>query len=354
MLFHTILLKNGNCDIYLENDNLNCIGKVAREKVVGKNTIIISDSNVSPLYSENVKRTLEANGFTVSVAVIEAGEKSKTIFTVNDLYKGLYKANISRSDIIIALGGGVVGDIVGFVAASYLRGVAYIQVPSSLLAMVDSSIGGKTGVDLPFGKNLVGAFYQPKAIITDISLLKTLPNNFYIDGLAEVIKYGCIKDISIFNALEGNVDNDVLFNVIKKCILIKSGVVERDEFDLGERMLLNFGHTFGHSIEKCQNYVGLSHGRAIAIGMVIASKIGEELKVTKKGTTERIIKLLEKCNLPISVDIKAEKLFEAIGADKKRLNNVLNFIFLEEIGVSIIHKMTIDELMDAYLRRYNE
>ncbi len=350
MLFHTISLKNGNCDICLENDNLNFVGKVAREKVVGNNAIIISDSNVSPLYSEQVKISLEANGFNTSIAIIEAGEKSKTVFTVNNLYVKVNKANITRSDIIIALGGGVVGDIVGYVASSYLRGVPYIQVPSSLLAMVDSSIGGKTGVDLPFGKNLVGAFYQPKAIITDVSLLKTLPEKYYIDGLAEVIKYGCISDKTIFTALEDYNEKDVLQDIIKKSILIKSGVVQRDEFDLGERMLLNFGHTFGHSIEKCQKFVGLSHGKAISIGMVIASKIGEELGITNIGTTNRIIKLLDKFNLPTSIDIPKEKLFEAICADKKRLNNVLNFILLEEIGTSVIHKLSINDLRNVYKR----
>jgi 3-dehydroquinate synthase len=350
MLFHTINFSNGTSEIYLENDILNKAGEIIRSQIKGNNAVIVSDSNVAPLYGKTLIQSLEKEGFTVSLAKIKAGEQSKTMNTVLWLYGQFNNAKISRSDVIIALGGGVVGDITGFSAATYLRGVPYFQIPTSLLAQIDSSIGGKTGVDLEFGKNLAGAFYQPKGIITDANVLKTLSPKYLADGLAEAIKYGCIKDSELLEEIENGVSYDKLGNIVKKCILIKSRVVEADEHDLGERMILNFGHTFGHAIEKCLNFDGYSHGEAVAIGMVIAAKISMLLNLISKDDVQRIKNIIKANNLPISTDIPKEKLFEAIMVDKKRLDNAMNFIVLKRVGDGRIYKTSIKELLSLYER----
>lgn len=350
MAFHTIGLPSGNIEIYLENGILSSIGSIAAQKVTGRTAVIVSDSNVAPLYGEAVQNSLKESGFNTSVSVIQAGEKSKNINTVNMLFDDFYKASLSRFDVVILLGGGVTGDTGGFAAASYMRGISYIQVPTSLLAQIDSSIGGKTGVDLPYGKNLVGAFYQPLAIVIDPAVLITLPELYLADGMAEAVKYGCIRDYSIFESIEKGLTKGEMTQMIKKCVLIKAKIVENDEHDFGERMLLNFGHTFGHAIERCTDYSVFTHGQAVSIGMIIAAKIGEELGVTPKSTAESLKNVLTNCGLPVEFQINAELLFSAIMADKKRENNIINFILLNEIGNAIIHKIKPDELRAVYER----
>ena len=351
MPFHTIKLKN-NVDIYLEKNALQYIGDICAKSVSGRRAFVVSDTNVSSLYFDFVKHNLEKSGFEVGSFFFEAGEERKRLSTVEQIYEALYNSKITRTDIIIALGGGVVGDLTGFAAATYLRGISYVQVPTSLLAQIDSSIGGKTGADLPFGKNLVGAIYQPDTIIIDTFLLKTLPEYYFTDGLCEIIKYAYIKDSAIFNLINKEITEDILTEIIKKCVLIKSLVVENDEHEKGERMILNFGHTFGHAIEKCMNFTGIGHGSAVAKGMYISLKIGEELGITKEGEAKRYLELCNTVRLNPFTDIKADDLFAAMIGDKKRQGSSINFILIEEMGKAVIHKTTIDELSKIYNRLF--
>ena len=252
---------------------------------------VVTDSNVGPLYASLLRESLENAGFSVAMLM-------------GTLYDGLATAGLTRSDALIALGGGVTGDMGGLAAATFLRGIPFIQIPTSLLATVDSSVGGKVAVDLSGGKNLVGAFYQPKAVFIDPDLLKTLPVRYLHDGLAEVIKYGCIMDKELFVMLEKiQSDEELLTHVdeiIEICCNIKARIVEHDEFDTGERMLLNFGHTLGHAVEKTFHFDRYSHGEGVGIGMVLLTRQSEELGLTERGTADRIAALLQKFQLPIA------------------------------------------------------
>lgn len=332
-----INLKTANrvTQIYAEAGAVEKLGELAAELVKGRRAAIVSDSNVAPLYLEHVKELLSTSGFSCGGIVVPAGEASKQPNKLLELWSEFNKLGITRQDVIIALGGGVVGDLAGFAAATYLRGCPIIQVPTSLLAMVDSSIGGKTGIDLPFGKNLAGAFHQPVAVITDSNMLETLPQNRYTEGMAEVIKYGCISDAELFAGLEcGSVGAE---EFVARSIAIKAGFVERDEFDLGERMLLNFGHTVGHAIEKNMGFGGISHGEAVAIGMVVAARLGVSLGVTPASIPDRLVGVLKRYGLPVSTAFSAEELAEAICSDKKNLANKLHFVLLENIGKGVLY-----------------
>ena len=253
----------------------------------------------------------------------------------------MLKAQISRTDLIVALGGGVVGDLAGFVAATYLRGIKFVQIPTSILAQVDSSVGGKVAVDLPEGKNLVGAFYQPQMVLIDPDVLDTLPERYVIDGMGEVIKYGCIKNAALFDELEscGSYEKlkERMTEVIAACVDIKRVVVENDEFDFGERILLNFGHTLAHAIEQYYHYERESHGEAVAIGMYQITRIAEEKGLTKEGSAERIRKVLESYGLPVEANIPMCELTDAMKLDKKNLNNQLKVVLLREIGDSYVY-----------------
>jgi 3-dehydroquinate synthase len=254
------------------------------------------------------------------------------------LYAAFNEFSVTRSDLVVALGGGVVGDLAGFAAATYLRGVPLLQVPTTLLAQVDSSVGGKTAIDTPFGKNLVGAFYQPSAVIIDPSVLRTLPRSTMNDGMAEVIKNGCIKDAMMFDSIESGIVNLEL--IIERCVRIKTSVVANDERDKGERMLLNFGHTIGHAIEKVTGYNRYTHGQAVAIGMVAACAMGEKLGVTRPGTSARVRSLLEKFSLPVRSDLPIQDIRDAIRSDKKTFSDTVYFILLREIGEGVLYPMS--------------
>jgi 3-dehydroquinate synthase len=258
----------------------------------------------------------------------------------------MLEAKISRSDAVIALGGGVIGDLAGFAAASFLRGVKFIQIPTSLLAQVDSSVGGKVAVDLPEGKNLVGAFYQPSLVLIDPAVLNTLPPRFVNDGMGEVIKYGCIKDESLFQTLEGYGSFAALKGhlpeIVKRCVDIKRIVVEHDQFDTGERMLLNFGHTLGHTIEQYYQYGRESHGEAVSIGMYQLTLLSELEGLTEKGTAARILNMLNAYGLPFKSGLPMDALIGAIKLDKKNLENRLNIVLLHGIGDSYVHPVSID------------
>ena len=289
---------------------------------------ILSDSNVWPIYGDILTNLLSDHAIANDHFVLSAGESSKNIENYFCILNFLSQNQYTRSDCIIALGGGVVGDLAGFSAATYLRGIPYIQVPTTLLAMVDSSVGGKTGIDLPAGKNLAGAFYQPKAVICDTDLLHSLPKAIFRDGCAEVIKYAMLYDPLLFAHLEERgMDFDREW-VIARCIDWKRQAVEQDEFDQGSRMLLNLGHTIGHAIEHCSDY-SISHGQAVAIGMSIVSR------ASHCPDSNRMVGLLEGFGLPTSVDYSAETLSSAALSDKKRRGNAINLIIPKTIGQCI-------------------
>ena len=333
-------LKEKSYPIYIDSGLLKCANERIKEVFRGKKIMIISDDIVYSFYGEMLKETLEKD-FEVYNTIIPHGEESKTFQTLPMVYDKLLEAKISRTDLVIALGGGVVGDLAGFVAATFLRGIDYVQIPTSILAQVDSSVGGKVAVDLSKGKNLVGAFYQPKMVLIDIDVLNTLPERYISDGLGEVVKYGCIKDTKLFEKLESygsfeNLKKDIL-DVIYSCVNIKREIVEMDEFDRGERLLLNFGHTLGHAIEQYHEYKKESHGEAVAIGMYQLTKIAEEKELTKSGQADRIKKVLEAYGLPVCSEIPLYELTEAMKLDKKTLNNQLKIILLSEIGEAYVY-----------------
>jgi 3-dehydroquinate synthase len=312
-----------------------------QEQYDGKRILIISDDQVFPLYGNDLESSL--NTFAAcSHLTLPHGEPTKDFQTLPKVYDALLDARLSRSDLIIALGGGVIGDLAGFAAASFLRGIPFIQVPTSLLAQVDSSVGGKVAVDLARGKNLVGAFYHPQMVFIDPDVLYTLPEHFLRDGMGEVIKYGCIKDASLFARLESIPSYETLLTqipgIIADCVDIKRQVVEADQFDKGERMLLNFGHTLAHAIEQHFHYQRESHGEAVAIGMYQITKIAEEKGLGSPGTAERIRKILEQYQLPAQAQLPLGDLLEAIKLDKKNLDKNLNVILLRKIGNSYIHQ----------------
>lgn len=339
-------LKDRSYPIIIEKGLINRVSEEIRKVYKGKKIFIITDDNVNKYYGGKISGELKKNDFEVKLLALKPGEETKNFNTLPIVYNELLDFNLTRSDLIIALGGGVIGDLAGFVASTYLRGVDFVQIPTSLLAQVDSSVGGKVAVDLERGKNLVGSFYHPKCVLIDPEVLNTLDNRFFIDGMAEVIKYGCIKDKQFFDYLEKMENNQQLINnmevVIHKCCDIKRQVVENDEKDKGERMLLNFGHTLGHAIEQYYNYTKYSHGEGVAIGMYVISKISEEKGLTKKGTSQRIKDILVKYNLPYELDVNIEETLEAINLDKKKLGNDLNVIILKEIGNSEIYKTTAE------------
>ncbi|WP_099204210.1 3-dehydroquinate synthase [Scatolibacter rhodanostii] len=332
-------------DVYIENDILQRVGSiVASVREPGTKVLIVSDTHVFPLYGAIVDRELKESGFKTYRFIFDAGEPSKKIQTVYKIYEMMAENNFTRKDIILTLGGGVAGDMGGFAAATFLRGIGFVQVPTSLLAQVDSSVGGKTGVDLPFGKNLVGAFHQPLVVIADPKTLSTLPKYYFNDGMGEVIKYGCISDKNLFAKLKKGIDISDMTSVIARCIELKKEVVEEDTKDIGRRMILNFGHTFGHGIEKLNNFEGIAHGEAVGIGMVIAAQIGEKLGVTASGTTEEIIGILKQYSLPTECSFSKEDLIHSTMLDKKSLGDSLNLILIDQIGESNIYQTTREEL----------
>ena len=334
----SVNLGENSYPIYIENGILSKCGEYLPQVFHGKRIMIVSDDHVFPLYGETVLSSLKE--YECHTLVLPHGEPTKSFQSLPRIYSALLEAKLSRSDLIIALGGGVIGDLAGFAAASYLRGISLVQIPTSLLAQVDSSVGGKVAVDLPQGKNLVGAFFQPKMVLIDPVALDTLPPHFINDGMGEVIKYGCIKDVSLFDTLCSHSSfgdlKDELPSIIARCVDIKRIVVEADQFDTGERMLLNFGHTLAHTIEQYYHYERESHGEAVGIGMYQITKMAEDKGLTAKGCAEKIKKALDIYGLPSSCGLSVSELTEAIRLDKKNLNGNLNLILLHDIGDSYI------------------
>lgn len=337
---HVNLAEN-SYDIQIQAGLLDDIAAPLSRVYRGEKVFVITDKNVDAHYGEKVMASLTKAGYTAEKLVLEPGEATKAFSTMPDVYTAMANAKLTRKDLVLTLGGGVVGDLGGFAAATYLRGLPFVQVPTSLLAQVDSSVGGKVGVDLPQGKNLVGAFYQPKAVFIDPNSLQTLSDRFFKDGMAEVIKYGCIANETFFSELEVLATRsramEVMPHIIATCVDIKRQMVEQDERDMGLRMLLNFGHTIGHAVEKCHNFADYTHGEAVAIGMVEMTKRTERHGITQAGTAARIERLLTRFGLPVC-DEQADftRIAEAVTMDKKNLGKTLKIVALSQLGKAML------------------
>jgi 3-dehydroquinate synthase len=312
--------------------------------VVGDSKLaILTDDHVDPLYGEKLMANLQADGHEVVKMVIPAGENSKSPEQLFAFLNFLAENHLTRSDRVIALGGGVVGDLAGFAASIYLRGIRFIQIPTTLLAAVDSSVGGKTAIDIPAGKNQVGTFWQPDLVLCDTDTLRTLPPDIFRDGCAEVIKYGAIWDRELFDnckkPLEGQIEE-----IIARCVEIKRDIVEKDERDTGLRGLLNFGHTLGHGIEKYSHFE-ISHGSAVAIGMILASRLAATLGICEEDCVQELFQLISAYRFDTKCPFTAEQLFEAALSDKKRSGSRLTLVLPKQIGQCILYPMALDQLL---------
>ena len=332
---------SGSYEIYVGEGVLSRLSREMKALPKVKKVCIVSDSHVFPLWGKQTAGLLKE--YEVCSFVFPAGEQSKCGATYLELLNFLAEHQLTRTDCLVALGGGVVGDLTGFAAATYLRGVAFFQIPTSLLAMVDSSVGGKTAIDLPAGKNLAGAFYQPKLVLCDLTLLSTLPREIFLDGCAEVIKYGILYDAPLFSHLEEKGPDFDKEKVITRCVELKRDVVEKDEFDLGLRMKLNLGHTIGHGVEAGSNFE-ISHGRGVAIGTAIVTRSAEKLGFCSGETKKRILSVLKKFCLPTETDFNEEELFIHALSDKKRAGSTVNLIVPREIGLCDIVPTKLQDL----------
>jgi 3-dehydroquinate synthase len=329
--------QNGAYDILLGQGLLEKTQQFIQK---GRRHFIISDSNVYPLYGEYF------SGYPSFI--IRAGEESKSHESLLKIYDELAKQNITREDVVVALGGGVVGDLAGFAAATFKRGVRFVQVPTTLLAQVDSSVGGKVGVNLKSGKNMVGSFYQPSFVLADTNVFQTLPGREFAAGMAEVIKYAFIADQNLYSMLDSK--NTDLAEIIRICCSIKAGYVQRDPFDQNVRMELNFGHTLGHAIETATRYKTYLHGEAVAVGMVLAARVGERAGVSEAGLEQMVKNLLLKNGLPVSVeDGILQAAVDNLMQDKKAAGNSIHFVLIDQIGHAIIRDFTLSELEELVL-----
>jgi len=324
---------------------IDTIGEKIAEIKKPCRVVLVSDDTVFGIYGERVKQSLEKNGYSVCEFVFPHGEESKTLENFEKIQEFCAQNSITRTDLFIALGGGVTGDLTGFAASAYLRGVDFVQIPTTVLSMVDSSVGGKTAVNLKAGKNLCGAFYQPIAVYADCETLHTLPAEIFNEGCAEIIKYGMILEAEFLTFLKNNSIRDNIEYVIKRCVEIKRDVVDRDEFENGERKLLNFGHTIGHAIEKCSN-LSISHGNAVAIGMVIATRGAYKTGLVNEDFTEMLIEILKENDLPTTCDFTAEELYKVSLSDKKRSLDTISLIIPEKYGLCKIEKIGIENLKE--------
>lgn len=338
-------------DIVIENSYMALGKEMEKLNILSRKLCIVTESTVGPLYADEIKNILLPLSTDVKIFTFEAGEKNKNLDVVKNLYEFLILNHFERKDMLVALGGGVVGDLTGFTASTYLRGIDFVQIPTSLLSQVDSSVGGKTGVDFDSYKNMVGAFYQPKLVYSNISTLKTLTQRQYLSGMGEVIKAGLIKDSEFYNWLKANRDDIIEYNkdaleylVYVSCD-IKRKVVENDFKENGERALLNFGHTLGHAIEKIMNF-SMLHGECVAFGIIAASYISKQRGYISENNYEDIIQTIKEFKLlTIAPDFDIEKVIEASKSDKKMNFGTVSFILLETIGNAKIDREVTDSLM---------
>ena len=343
-----------------------CIGKdlldhheLLTQHIPGNSALIVTNETVAPLYLDKVEAALD--GFKYETLVLPDGEEYKNLQTLNTIYDCLLNKKFDRNTTLIALGGGVIGDITGYAAASYQRGVHFIQIPTTLLAQVDSSVGGKTGVNHPLGKNMIGAFYQPKIVIADTNTLNTLEDRQLSSGMAEVIKYGLIRDTEFLEWQEDYIDHllerdpDALAYAIERSCRNKAEIVAADERENGQRALLNLGHTFGHAIETGMGYGNWLHGEAVASGMVMAARLSEKMGMINQHDVDRVIDILERAHLPIRAPDKmsADRFIELMSMDKKVIDGVLKLVLLKSIGHGIVTsdykpELLLEAIADSY------
>lgn len=345
----TLNLQKDSYQITIGESFFHQIPNLINEMFSYKKVAIITDDNVEKIYLEPLMKAFNSLDYQISAYIVPHGEASKSLAELEKIYGHLIENNVTRKDLVLALGGGVVGDLAGYAAASYLRGVDYIQIPTTLLSQVDSSVGGKVAVNLPQGKNLVGSFYHPKAVYIDTNVLTTLPHREIKSGIAEVIKYAFIKDKSLFDLLN-TLDYDSLdkhiASIIKTCIMIKADVVEADERENHYRMLLNFGHTFGHGIEKKYQYDLYNHGEAVGHGMYMMIKGLFNKKRINIDLYEASLELLNKYGLILDIELDPDELIAYIRNDKKAENNEINVILIDDIGHAYIEKVGFEWLKE--------
>lgn len=330
-------------EVLIGSGLLQKAGEAVKKVISPCKAAIVTDSTVVHLYEETVRKSLTEAGFSVCTFVFPTGEASKNIHTLSHLLEFLAKEEMTRTDLIVALGGGVTGDLAGFGAAVYLRGISFVQIPTTFLAAIDSSVGGKTAVDLEAGKNLAGAFYQPKLVLCDTDVLQTLPEVVFADGIAEALKYGVLGDAALFEKIAGGDFRQDLEEIIETCVSMKRDVVEEDEFDTGKRQLLNLGHTFGHAIEQ-KSHFQMTHGHAVAIGMHLIAKAAEAKGIAEKGTAAAIAKALEQNQLPKETEFSPAEVAEGTLRDKKRWGGTISFVFPKKIGACEIVKIPVEEV----------
>lgn len=335
--------------IFIENGLLARLSEYVRP-YTGKRAVIVTDDRVAPYYLSRVKEQMEKGGVACGEVVIPHGEGSKSSAMLQRLYDAFFEYQLTRSDVIVALGGGVIGDLTGYAAATFLRGLPFLQIPTTLLAQVDSSVGGKVAINVAQGKNLIGTFYQPDRVLADLDVLKTLDHRQKMAGLAEVFKYGCIADANLLQTLREHADHleDVLGNVVADCCRIKAHYVENDPYDKGIRMELNFGHTLGHAVEKICGYGAYLHGEAVAIGMPAAAYWGELLGITPKGLAEEIRQREQELGMPTRLpDISLDEAMRVMAGDKKSAGDDIHIVLLKERGKAVAHRIHKAELKNV-------
>ena len=333
---------SGSYDVEISAGCLSTLGMRAAALVKGRCACVVSDDTVFSLHGAKAVESLEKAGFSVCTFVFPHGEQSKNGETFLALVNALAEAGLTRSDVLVALGGGVTGDLTGFASACYLRGIACVQVPTTLLAMVDSSVGGKTAIDLPAGKNLCGAFCQPRLVLCDTELLQTLPTDIFRDGCAEVIKYAILGDKPLFETLKHGISDD-LEAVITACVEAKGQLVEEDEFDTGSRQFLNLGHTLGHAVEANSGF-SLSHGQAVSVGMAMMARAAAKFGFCTEHDRDAMLELLTRYDLPITTDQASADICRTALGDKKRRGGTLTLVVPCAIGQCILHPVPVEEL----------
>ena len=334
-----------NYDIIIEKGSLSKVGTYASSVFkTGSKAAVITDDTVASLYLDQVVQSLSAAGYTVVSYIFPHGEDSKSAETLFRVYDFLIEEQLTRSDFIVALGGGVVGDLAGYAAATYLRGIRFMQVPTTFLAAVDSSVGGKTAINIPAGKNLIGAFWQPSLVVCDTETFKTLPAVTFADGVAETIKYGMISSAPLFERMEQGYIMPEIDEIIAHCVSIKRDVVEQDEHDNGLRMILNYGHTLGHAIEKVTNH-SVTHGQGVAMGMLLIAKLGEKLDYHSSELTQRLEACIRSYGLPTHYEGSVAELGEAVLHDKKRSGSSIRLIFVKEPGSAEIISLDVNQFL---------
>ncbi len=332
-------------DILIERGILARAGEEIRKVCGAGEALIVSEDSVWPLYGETVLSSMKNAGFDVTSFTFPHGEQSKNLSVYAEILNALAARHISRKGLVVALGGGVTGDMAGFAAATYLRGIRFVQIPTTLLSQVDSSVGGKTAVDLPAGKNLVGAFCQPSLVLCDPHVLSTLPDPVFYDGCAEVIKAAMLKSHAFFEDLDKTPPREQLEHILEFCIAMKRAVVEEDEFDTGARQMLNLGHTFGHAVEAASSF-SISHGCAVAIGMVMMTRAAVKKGYCKEAVLEQLIALLHKYHLPTEVPYPASALLDLVKSDKKTMGSTVTLIVPEKIGHCALVPIPAADVLD--------